>query len=268
MARKKTLGARIYAAKTWFDQKRRKLNDKAQEQILGWLGLSPRFYLPRRVIELNNFNELKKLYGWTLDPILDDEWLYKFEIKEDINERRLRDAEALGTIARNIQPAVCLDIGTSLGRSAALLAVNAPQAQIFTINIPPEEAEAGEGGTLITVALERERIGSYYRERGLKNITQILSNTATWNPNIGTIDLAFVDGCHDTEFVINDTKKILPYMRSGGFILWHDFNLEFQDKIDWINSVCKGVDILYRRRLLKGFTYHIRDSWVGIYRVP
>src|ERR1700744_5653949 len=105
------------------------------------------------------------------------------------------------------------------------MAENAPQAQLFTVNIPPEEIVAGEGGRLTTVAIEKERIGHIYRERGCKNVTQIYANTLHWQPDIGTIDVAFVDGCHDTEFVISDTARIVPHMRKGGFVLWHDCNV-------------------------------------------
>ena len=116
--------------------------------------------------------------------------------------------------------------------------------------------------------MERERIGSYYRSRGLTNITQILANTAKWEPNIGVIDVAFVDGCHDTEFVYNDTKKVLTHAKPGSFILWHDFNPELWNKYAWINDVCKGVDLLLEDGLIQGNVFHVRNSWVGIYRVP
>jgi hypothetical protein len=219
-------------------------------------------------VELNNQKELKKVFNWSLDPVLDDDDIYKYEHAEDLNERRIRDAESVGTVVRNINPSTCLDIGTSTGHSAAMMALNAPQAQIYTVNIPPEEAKSGEGGVLITVAIEREKIGSYYRERGLKNIHQILANTATWSPDIGKVDAAFIDGCHDTEFVFNDTCKILPHTHSGSFIMWHDFNPAATGIAHWIFSVCKGVDLLYEKGFLSGPIYQILDSWVGIYRVP
>lgn len=169
------------------------------------LGMEKFVHLQHAVIELNDVGELRKVFGWQLEPILDDPTIYDFEYIEDVNQRRIRDAECLGTVVRNTNPAICLDIGTGVGHSAALMAVNAPQAQVYTVNIPPEEALSGEGGKLITEALERKKIGSYYRERKLTNITQILANTAHWEPEIGTTDVAFVDGCHDTEFVYNDT---------------------------------------------------------------
>lgn len=223
--------------------------------------------LNRSVLEVNNVMELKKNFNWDLDPIIDIPIFYDFDYSEDLNERRLRDAESLGVVARNISPRICVDIGTAMGHSAALFGINAPLSTVHTVNILPEEIESGAGGVLTTGAFSKLQIGSYYRERELKNIEQIYANTATWEPDLGVIDLAFIDGSHDTEFVYNDTIKMLKDMKPGSFILWHDFNPDLTKKYPWINSVCLGVEKLYNDGYLKGRIFHVRDSWVGIYRV-
>jgi predicted O-methyltransferase YrrM len=224
-------------------------------------------HLEQAVIELNNIAELKKVFQWSLDPILYDPVIYEFGHVEDVNERRIRDAESLGTAVRNLQPRVCIDVGTAAGHSAALIAVNAPQARVITINAPPEEIRAGNAGELTTLALEREQIGAYYRERGLTNIEQLFVNTAEWQPGVASIDFAFVDGCHDTDFVLNDTRKILSRMKSGAVIAWHDFNPQLVRRHNWIRSVCLAIDQLLEAGDLRGYVFHVRDSWTGIYRV-
>lgn len=223
--------------------------------------------LQTSLIELNNYQELKKVFGWTKDPIMDRTDIYDFDYVEDVNERRIRDAESLATVMHNADPGISLEIGTANGMATVLMSVNAPESRIYTVNISPEEIHAGRGGELTTVAMERENIGIAFRKRELANVTQILANTATWNPDFGTIDVAFIDGCHDTEFVYNDTRKILKHMKPGGYILWHDFNIDLVKKYHWINSVCLGVEKLFRDGLINGRIFHIRDSWVGIYRV-
>lgn len=240
---------------------------KIKDRILDYLKKSSLNNIEHSVVELNNFRELKKVFGWKDDPILDRPDIYDFDYIEDVNERRIRDAESLATVMRNAKPRVALEIGTSSGRATVLMSVNAPESAIYTVNIPPEEILSGEGGKLTTVALEKEKIGIAYKERNLTNITQIYANTAKWEPNIGNIDVAFIDGCHDADFVYNDTRKVLKHMKPGGFILWHDFNLELVKKYHWINSVCLGVEKLCRDGLIKGRILHIRDSWLGIYRV-
>jgi predicted O-methyltransferase YrrM len=193
--------------------------------------------------------------------------IYAFEYLEDVNERRIRDAETIGAVARNANPRVCVEIGTSTGHSTALIAANAPQAQVYTVNIPPEAIAAGEGGKMTTEALEREEIGVYYQKRGLTNITQILANTAQWEPEMAFIDVAYIDGSHDTQFVYHDTLKLLKKMHPGSFILWHDFNPSLARKYRWIYSVCMGVEKLFEDGIIQGRLLHVRDSWVGVYRV-
>lgn len=120
---------------------------------------------------------------------------------------------------------------------------------------------------MTTIALKKEEIGAYYRQRGLKNITQIIANTATWEPDIGTIDLVFIDGCHDAKFVYNDTRKVLKHARHNSFILWHDFNPALMDMHSWIYEVCLGIEKLYRKGLIKGHIFHVKDSWIGVYKI-
>jgi len=235
--------------------------------LQAWLRSDELPNLRRSLIELNSYRELQKIFNWSKAPILDRPDLDRFEYVEDVNERRVRDAESIATVVRNCEATAALEIGTSTGRGTVLMAANAPQARIYTVNIPPEEIVTGSGGRYTTIALAKEDIGKEYRARGMHNITQIYANTATWVPEIELIDVAFIDGCHDTEFVINDTRKILPFIRPGGFLLWHDFNPSLSDKFEWLRSVCLGVEHLYATGLLKGRMYQVRDSWVGVYRV-
>ena len=227
----------------------------------------PLSHLRRNVIELNSYRELQKIFAWQQEPLLDRPDIYDFEYVEDANERRVRDAESLALVMRNVRPSIALEIGTSNGMGTALMAANAPESNIYTVNIPPEEVLSGAGGTYTTIALEREKIGLEYRKRNFTNITQIYANTASWEPDFGPVGVAYIDGCHDSDFVYNDTRKILRRMEPGSFILWHDFNPELADKFEWIYTVCRGVDRLYRDGLIKGRMFHLRDSWVGIYKV-
>ena len=61
---------------------------------------------------------------------------------------------------------------------------------------------------------------------------------------------------------------MLPQMRPGGWIVWHDFAPELAPAYPWIDAVCEGVDALYRRGCLSAPVYHLRDSWMGLYQVP
>lgn len=222
-------------------------------------------HLRRNVLEVRDFVCLKKAMGWTADPVLTDEHLGRFDYLEDLNERRLRDAEVIAGACCNGAPRTLLEIGTANGQTTALMARHAPAATVHTVNIPPEEIH--EGGRLVTGAFAAGDLGRVYREQGCTNVRQILANTATWEPDLGPVDVALIDGCHDAEFVFNDTRKILKTCRPGSIILWHDFNLDVMAAYPWIAEVCHGVDRLYAERLIKGRILHVRDSWIGLYRV-
>lgn len=224
--------------------------------------------LPPNLVEINDIENLKKIFRWGNTPILDDPIIYGVESNVDKNNRRVIDAQILGTIMCNVKPKVALEIGTATGHGTALMAINSPKSHIFTLNILPEDIVSGEGGNLVTEAFGKEKIGEYYRELKLQNISQIYANTATWEPDIGNIDIAFIDGCHDTEFVYNDTVKVLRHMKPGSFIIWHDFNMDQVMIHEWINSVCKGVEKLFEKGYLKGQVFHVKNSWMGIYRIP
>lgn len=217
-------------------------------------------------LEVRDYASLKKAFGWTVDPTLDAPHLREFDYLPDLNDRRIHDMEVLLGVCANANANTIVEIGTASGETTALIAKHAPAATVYTVNIPPEEIS--EGGKFVTSGFSREIIGRVYREQGCRNVRQIFANTATWEPDLGPIDIAFIDGCHDSDFVFNDTRKVLAHMRSGSFVLWHDFNPELVEQYDWIRAVCLGVQRLYDAGLIDGRILHLRDSWVGLYRVP
>lgn len=227
---------------------------------------TPWSLLPSRVLEVRDLPCLMMALGWNINPTLDIDGLREFRFWEDLNERRLRDAEVIAAACCNNNPKVLLEIGTGQGQTTVLMAENAPLGLVYTVNIPPEET--AQGGCNITFAPSRDEIGMLYKQKGLTNVCQILANTAVWEPDVDPIDVAFIDGCHDTDFVFNDTLKVLRRCRPGSIVLWHDFAPQLADVYPWIGDVCRGVERLCARRHLSGPILHLRDSWVGLYRVP
>lgn len=221
-------------------------------------------HLEEKTFEVSEITSLREALGWDKTPVLDED-LYKFRVIEDLNQRLRRDAEVIASVCRNLNPRRILEIGTAHGHTTALMARNAPDAEILTVNIPPGEIEAG--GILTTYALPLEEIGSYYKEKGCSNVRQILANTANWTPDAGDIDIAFIDGCHDTEFVIADTLKVLSRCKPGSVLMWHDFSLPMRKNYYHIHTVCLGIEELYERKAISKPIYHLRDSWVGLYVV-
>lgn len=228
--------------------------------------LYPWPYLLRNVHEVRNLKCLASAMNWTDEPILDFGHLHQYEGLVDLNYRRYRDAEVVGSACRNQGKDILLEIGTAYGEMTALMASNSPSAIVYTVNILPEEID--QGGKLVTFAPTRDEIGRFYRDAGISNIRQIYANTANWAPEFAPIDVAFIDGSHDAKFVYNDTVKILGRCQSGSLIMWHDFAPHLAHTHRWIAEVCHGVDRLYADRHLVGPILHLQDSWIGLYRVP
>ena len=208
---------------------------------------------------------LRKAFGWTKESHLIGDHLEKFDYLEDLNDRRLRDAEIIATVCANFPARNIVEIGTAAGRTTALMAVNAPEATIHTVNIDP--ADIAKGGRFTTYAPSLDEIGLEYRNLGLKNIRQILANTANWCPDISPIDIAFIDGSHDADFVCNDTRLLLKHAVPGSILMWHDFAPDLCRVYPWIAEVCLGVEHLYRKNLIQGRILHVQDSWIGLYCV-
>jgi predicted O-methyltransferase YrrM len=135
----------------------------------------------------------------------------------------LDDFDALMTIVHTRQPSLVLELGTAQGNTVANICRQAPNARVYTVNAPAEK----QTGTLTTFEFSAQQIGRVYRESGYGHrVTQILENTLQldlgWYFAEPVVDLAIVDACHDTGYVIHDFLKVLPFVRPGGMILLHD----------------------------------------------
>jgi len=219
-----------------------------------------------RVIEVNTLEELKKVLRLKRNGKIIEDDLDAERDETDKYQRRRRDAEVLSLIVANIKDSKLLDIGTHLGKSAARMAVNSPTSKIYTVNIHPDEANTA--GVLITDILTEKQIGSFYRSKKIQNINQIYANTKTWNiPSIiSNLSLVYVDGCHDRDFVFSDSEKTFERLLPGGYILWHDFNPGLRSKFEWIDAAMSGVEDFLESIDSKGPIYHLKHSWIGIYK--
>ena len=222
-------------------------------------------FIPYRVCEVEDIAALNSAMGWKCAPNLKGFDFSEIRYPEDVNDRRIRDAEVLGAACKNGEWSILLEIGTSQGEGTSVMAQNAQRGIIYTVNILPEQVS--RSGKMITSAPSRDEIGSIYCQKGFANIRQIFANTAEWEPDFGPIDVAFIDGCHDAKFVFNDTRKILKKCRPGSLILWHDFSPDLIRKHAWIADVCLGVERLYRDGYIHNKIFHLRNSWIGIYQV-
>jgi predicted O-methyltransferase YrrM len=172
------------------------------------------------------------------------------------------DLTPLLKIAKSLQPAFIVELGTAYGNSTANLCRQSPQAKVFTVNAPVEE----QTGEITTYELTRAEIGRVYRAYGFsEQVTQIFVNTLNLDLSQyltgAVVDLALIDACHDTDYVINDFMKIRDYMKPGGVVLFHDtFPSLTPSHLDGSYRAClklrrQGYDIR-----------HLRNTWWAVWR--
>jgi hypothetical protein len=70
------------------------------------------------------------------------------------------------------------------------------------------------------------------------------------------------------ESLYNETRAVLSEAETGDYILWHQFDLALAGSDQRIYEVCVGLEELYCSQLLRGEIFHVRDSRIGLYRVP
>jgi predicted O-methyltransferase YrrM len=171
------------------------------------------------------------------------------------------DLGAVLRIARSCRPQLICEIGTAHGNLTANLLRNCPGAKMVTVNAPAEL----QSGNSVTYTLTPSEIGRVYRRYGYdKRVLQLLVNSL--DLDLGqhvepcSIDLAIVDGCHDTEFVLNDFGKLRPYVRPDGVVLFHDTNPSQEGHLAGSYRAC----LLLRK---DGFDVKwIRNTWWGYWQ--
>lgn len=124
-----------------------------------------------------------------------------------------------------------LEIGTFEGSMTLQLAANVPPGgKVVTVDLDPASADdvakdISDYDRGLTHKA-RERIGRKFRNTAWEGrITQLLGDSAAldYREHFDQIDLAYIDGGHSYPQVKADTEAILPLVRPGGAIFWHDY---------------------------------------------
>ena len=149
-------------------------------------------------------------------------------IQHDYEARGLPYGEGyvLSLITAYLQPERIFEIGTGTGGATLLMARQAPEARIDTLDLGTEASSLGvqKGDEPIDYG----EVGQLYRESPhADRITQHLGDSAKFDfsPFFGRMDLVLVDGSHTYEYVGIDSQTALRLVRPGGVIVWDDCHL-------------------------------------------
>jgi len=138
----------------------------------------------------------------------------------------------LGVLARLYNPRIVFEIGTFDGASTLLLARNAPDAQVMTLDLDPGSADratvdAEAGNAQMGVGAR------FVDEPEATRITQLFGDSRSFDfsPWFGTVDLVLVDGGHERECAKADTATALRLLARGGIAVWDDYQIGWPEVV-------------------------------------
>jgi predicted O-methyltransferase YrrM len=158
----------------------------------------------------------------------------EISLRHSVRDRALLYAEAyvLSLVTAYVQPVRIFEIGTATGQGTLLMARQAPEARIDTLDLgsdtPSLGRQAGEPPWQDLEAIGSAFRGTEYAAR----ITQHFGDSARFDfaPFRGQVDLVFVDGAHTYDYVWSDSRNALAMLSERGVVIWDD-----------CNYVCPGV---------------------------
>jgi len=145
----------------------------------------------------------------------------------------------LAGVCRLLKPKHVFEIGTFNGRTTVNLAANSPlDAIVHTLDIPHDHPKFApvEGEERFQL---HENNGAFYRKSAYApRVDQLWADSAEFDvtPLIGQIDLAFIDGSHNYDYVKNDTEKVMAMMAPGGVVFWHDYHPQYPDVAQYLEE--------------------------------
>jgi len=155
-------------------------------------------------------------------------------------DSKIEDLLALATLVSRVRPMRLFEFGTFRGQATCTLLANAPpDARIFTLDLAPADRkmiDAAEWDKQVSDSC----IGELFRNRESSDrITQLFCDSRMLDtaPFKRSIDFIFIDGCHDREFVENDSRKALEMVRPGGVIAWHDYSPAFPAVVEYLEDL-------------------------------
>jgi hypothetical protein len=136
----------------------------------------------------------------------------------------------LATIVSAINPKKIFETGTFRGVGTLTMALNAPEANIYTLDLPEQYTEAEvktlSKGDKEWVRLSRTSTGfAFQGHPAAARIHQLRGNSLTFEPpaELQNTDLCFIDGGHSYECIKADTETALKILSPNGVIVWDDY---------------------------------------------
>ena len=134
---------------------------------------------------------------------------------------------SLVLLTKRINAANVFEFGTYMGVSVTQLALNAcGGGRVLTLDLPDEQTrtEFGNLDPEDAVLVAKKGRAALVPHDIRHRITFLKQDSAHFDetPYLDQMDVVFVDGAHNRDYVKNDSEKGWRMLRKGGIIAWHD----------------------------------------------
>jgi predicted O-methyltransferase YrrM len=139
------------------------------------------------------------------------------------------ELKVISNLVRKWDPRRIFEIGTFEGRTTLNMALNSSSnTEIITLDLPADELDSTkmeiEEGEIRYVKkdVSGER---FIGHPAASKICQVYGDSASFDFDKyqNSVDVAFIDGSHAYEYVLNDSEKVFSILRKGGLMIWHDY---------------------------------------------
>jgi len=138
------------------------------------------------------------------------------------------DTLAVLTVLCHAAPARVLEIGTALGHMTANLTRWTPaDARIYSIGLVGGMARAADGAPEQQGDTPPRAHWAHFANHfgTAHKAFFVMGDTMTYDfARLAPLEFVFIDGGHDLEHVLNDSRKAYDALAPGGRLVWHDFN--------------------------------------------
>jgi hypothetical protein len=169
------------------------------------------------------------------------------------------EREVLVALVGSVEPTRVVEFGCNEGGTAKLLMEHVPTIKKYVgIDVPL--------GYVTPHPLQRNEIPKVPGKNalGLPGFELMVRPRGSYDvraEEIGEVDVAFIDGDHSKEGVVNDTNLALACVRPGGIIIWHDYYIF--DPVPKLGVKPALDEFLASGRDLK----HVKDTWLAFERI-
>jgi hypothetical protein len=131
------------------------------------------------------------------------------------------------------------EFGTYDGSTALLLARSVDDAEVFTLDLPPDEVRLHDPVSDHHLALAGGVGSKWAGQPESARITQLFGDSRSFDftPYTASMDLVLVDGGHSYGCVRSDSVNALRMLSRGGIVLWDDYSAMWPEVVRAVDDV-------------------------------